>query len=134
MNYFVTNASLMVLEEAGVIDWQGYGFDPRQVSRAVSNGCQQMDNGKLVSMLPIADEELLRTKLADYLECGEDSFGYYRILPEAEAMALRDSLKAVNDAEAARLANIPSDEDTYRAQQLLLLTEISNKLGGASNV
>lgn len=129
MNYFTTSASLMLLDEGGQINWTGWGFDVHQVGQAISKGYQQQDGEKLISMLPIADEELLRERLGELAD-SEDELGYYRIVPEAEAVAERDRLKAINDAADEVRKNTPTDDDIYKAQQLLLLTQIAVKLGG----
>lgn len=133
MRYFWTTAPLSIMEEAERINWTGWGFNVAEVSRAVALGYQQQDGNELVSILPIADEELLREKLGARAD-SEDELGCYRIVEEAQATAERDRLKAINMAAEELRRNTPTDEDIFRAQQLKLLTQINIKLGGTQNV
>lgn len=134
MNYFVTNKPITILEEAGRINWTGFGFSVNEVSRAVSQGFQQQDGEQFISILPINDEELLRRRMGAALNETDSEGGYCRIIPQEEAVETRDRLKAVNDALAEVRANTPTDDDIFKAQQLKLLSEINMKLGGIQNV
>ncbi|MEG0854332.1 MAG: hypothetical protein RSF82_10695 [Angelakisella sp.] len=134
MNYFITNMPLAMFEEHGRINWEGFGFSAVELSKAVNQGFQQNDGTKTVSILPIADEALLRERMGVQLDVIQEDGDYCRIITEAEAMAERDRLKAINDAIAVEKANTPTDDDIFRAQQLKLLTEINMKLGGGANV
>lgn len=133
MNYFVTNAPITFMETSGQIDWVGWGFNAQQISRAVSQGFQQAEGNAIVSIFPIHNQETLANRL-DEAENILDSSCYYRMVDESTAIAERDRLKAINDAAEELRKNTPTDEDIFKAQQLLLLTDISLKLGGATNV
>lgn len=114
----------------GGIDWVGHGFSIPLIREAVKAGFQWTnDNDDLVSLFPISDEITFNTAFGPFLEnypimC--------RCVTEEEAVAERDAHKAAADAAAEEAANTPSQEDIYKAQQLLLLTEISNKLGDSN--
>lgn len=111
----------------GVIDWEGHGFFIPLIREAIKAGFQWTnDNGDIVSLFPVSDEITFNTVFGPLLEnypimC--------RCVTEEEAISERDVHKAAADAAAEEAANTPSQDDIYKAQQLLLLTEISNKLG-----
>lgn len=111
----------------GGIDWESHGFSIPLIREAVKAGFQWTnENSELVSLFPVSDEIAFNSAFGPFLEkypvmC--------RCVNEDDAVAERDAHKTAADAEAEEAANTPSQEDIYKAQQLLLLTEISNKLG-----
>ncbi|MEG0944712.1 MAG: hypothetical protein RSD07_10100 [Angelakisella sp.] len=134
MNFLVTNASLSMFEVGNTIDWSGFGFNVKAVAAYMMQGFQQGDGDRLVSILPIEDEAILRERLGEVVGT-TDTFGnYFKIVSEAEAFAERDRLKVANDLAEEVCRNTPTDDDIFKAQQLKLLTEINMKLGGGANV
>lgn len=132
--YLKTNAPLSFMEAGNGLDWVGWGFLPQQVAAAVQNGFQQTNvEGRVMSILPIANVELLKSRLSELPEFERQEY-IFEILDESEAISLRDEYQTAAAAEAERQRNTPTDEDIFRAQQLLLLTQISLKLGGEGNV
>lgn len=133
MRYFYTTQPLMYVFGPGQFTFSSFGMEDRQVALAVQDGFQQPgeDGNGIVSILPITDEELFRSRLGHLLEEGS---AMYKLLSEAEAIAERDRLKGLEEERQAALQSAPSDEDIYKAQQLLLLAEINNKLGGIASV
>lgn len=134
MKYFLTNAPLSIFERGNRIVWEDFGFNPTDIGNAVRAGFQQQSGIDIVSILPIENEAILKEMLGDLIGT-TDSFGFsYSIISEEDAIAERNRLQAINEAEVERQRNTPTDEDIFRAQQLLLLTQISLKLGGEKNV
>lgn len=133
MQYFYTTEPLMYVFGPGEFRFSSFGMEDRQVALAVQDGFQQPgEDGKgVVSILPISDEKLFGSKLGHLLEQANDT---YKVLSEAEAIAERDRLKQLAQAREEVEKNIPTEEDIYKAQQLLVLSEINNKLGGLAHV
>lgn len=112
---------------SGSIDWEGAGFSIPLIKEAVKGGFQWSDeNGNLISLFPISDMIRFNSYFSDALA---NLPQMCHTVSEDEAVAERDAHKVVADAEAEAARNTPSEEDVYKAQQLLLLTEICNKLG-----
>jgi len=113
---------------AGGIDWESSGFSIPLVKEAVKSGFQWTDDsGNLISVFPVSSEVEFNSRFADIMtRCPS----LCRIVTEEEAVSERNEAKAAADIKAKEEADTPSQDDIYKAQQLLLLTEISNKLGG----
>lgn len=133
MQYFYTTQPLMYVFGPGQFTFGSFGMEDRLVALAVQEGFQQPgeDGNGIVSILPITDEGLFRSRLGHLLEEGSTT---YKLLTEAEAIGERDRLKGLAEERQAAEESLPSDEDIYKAQQLLLLAEINNKLGGIAGV
>lgn len=115
----------------GSIDWEGAGFSIPLIREAVKAGFQWTDeNSELISLFPITDMIAFNSYFAEFLTKYP---AMCSIVTEDAVVAARDAHKVIADAEAEVAANTPSQEDIYKAQQLLLLTEISNKLGAGDN-
>lgn len=116
---------------SGNIDWEGAGFSIPLIREAVKAGFQWTDeNNELISLFPITDMIKFNSYFAEFLVSYP---AMCSLVAEDDAVAARDAHKIIADAEAEAAANTPSQEDIYKAQQLLLLTEISNKLGAGDN-
>lgn len=132
MKYFYTDAPL-----DGVIplrtedDYSAYGMLREDIVLAVASGFQQMSGDRVVTLFPVRDEELLRSRISERLaESGK--YFTFEIIDEARAVEIRDELIAKHQTGVETEPESPSDEDLYRASVLKLLNEI--KMGGVSNV
>ena len=132
MNYFYYKGNLSnVMDFSRSNPWPHYGFETRQIAKAVQQGFQQQEeDGEMVSIFPIANEVIFYQAMESAMAEEPD---ICKVMAEDAAIAERDRLKEINDAKAEAAKNIPSEEDTYRAQELLLLTQISNKLSAQNN-
>lgn len=134
MKYFYTNAPLnasLVLDNED--DYEQNGLKKQDIILAIAAGFQQMDADKVVTLLPISNEERFREVVKDSL-ANDGKYGYiFQIIEEAKAVEIRDALIEVNkNLSSSEETKIPTDEDLYRASVLKLLTEI--KMGGGTNV
>lgn len=125
------------------IGWEGCGFSRAAVAWAVANSYQlNNEEGALVSMFPIEDEVLFSQTVGAYLAQLEQfrsqtntstlapwqklPDGQMRIVTQEECDAIHTRLLALEEQRQAETANIPTEEDIYKAEQLLLLTELCN--------
>lgn len=131
MKYFYTNCQLADLFDGGNgIHWEAVGFSVAAVRKDCTQGNDS--SGQFVSLLPVADEEILTACLTGkYLDEGE----FARIIDETEAAPIKADILAVRQAAKEAAALTPTDEDLYRASVLKLLTEMKvNQQGGEGNV
>ncbi len=134
--------------EGDLPDWlaSGYeavGFTREGIGWAVQNLYQlPNEDGVTVSMFPLEDEECFVQTIGPELEWQarmaaqpenaalppwhRASATSCRIITQAECDAIHARLLALHEQRLAEMANIPTEEDIYRAQQLLLLTELCN--------
>lgn len=131
MKYFYTNCQLADLFDGGNgINWEAVGFSAAAIRKDCTQGNDSL--GQFVSLLPVADEEILTACLSGkYLGEGE----FTRIIDETEAAPIKTDILAVRQAQEEAAALTPTDEDLYRASVLKLLTEIKmSGQGGEVNV
>lgn len=125
------------------IGWEGCGFSRVAVAWAVANSYQlNNEDGALVSMFPIEDEASFGQTVGAYLARMEQFhdqadpstlapwqktlYGQMRVISQEECDTIHTELLALEERRQTEAANIPTEEDVYRAEQLLLLTEICN--------
>ena len=144
--YIEGNLGMVFGNQSGGVNWEGYGFSVAGVGWAVANGYQKTnENGVMVSLFPIEDEEIFRQSVGVFLDQlaqlrsqvdasalppwqqipGDQQI---RVVTQEECDAIHARLVALEAARQEEEALTPTEEDIYKAQQLLLLTEINNKL------
>lgn len=146
-NWFYNEGDLtMLCDSSGAINCENFGFTTDGVRWAVANGYQKADeNGIMISMFPIEDEDRFRATLGEFINqvaqisaqtdtatiapwhiaAGTQNC---RVVTQEECDTIHTRLLALDKARQEEAASIPSEEAVYKAQQLLLLTEISNGL------
>lgn len=104
------------------IDWASFGFSIPDLRWATAHHYQLPGlNGVTVTMLPIHNLELFYATLGGIFTNENPK---YRVMTQAEIDEIHSKL-LLEDAEQTIVASkIPSEEDVYRSQILLLLTEI----------
>lgn len=132
------------------IGWEGCGFSMEGIAWVVANGYQlNNENGVLVSMFPIEDEVLFDQTLGAYLtqleqfrnQTDPDTMapwqmppdGQMRIITQEECDTIHTRLLALEAKRQEEMAAVPTEEDIYKAEQLLLLTELCNGVAALQN-
>jgi hypothetical protein len=142
-NWFYCEGDLTPLVSGGQIPWEAYGFSSAGVTWAVANRYQLPNgDGVTVSMFPIENEVLFHQTVgqlitqvkqarsrqdestAPWLRIPENI--PYRVITQEECDTIHAQLLAEAQAREAEAANVPTEDDIYKAQQLLLLTELCN--------
>lgn len=130
--------------EGNLPDWlspayEAIGFTQEGIAWAVQQKYQLPDANKvMVSMFPIEDMELFSETVGQLLArqstATEDttlppwrqSSGVYRVITQEECDAIHARLLALDARRREETAATPTEEDVFRAEQLLLLTELCN--------
>lgn len=125
------------------IGWDGCGFSRAGVAWSVANSYQLNNkDGVMVSLFPIEDEASFsqtigayiaqldqlrsRTKPSTLAPWQRFPDGRMRVITQEECDTIHAQLLALEEQRQAEITNVPTEEDVYRAEQLLLLTEICN--------
>ena len=131
--------------EGDLPDWlnpsyETVGFTREGIAWAVHQRYQLADtNGVMVSLFPIEDLELFQATAGQLITqqsaateeitlppWRRNGGGVCRVITQEECDAIHARLLALDEKRRAEMAKIPTEEDIYRAEQLLLLTELCN--------
>ena len=142
-NWFYCEGNLTPLMSGGQIPWEAYGFRSAGITWAVANRYQLPNaDGVTISMFPIENEELFEQTVgqliaqvgqarsrqdestAPWLRIPENI--PYRVISQEECDTIHAQLLAEAQARETEAANIPTEDDIYKAQELLLFTELCN--------
>jgi len=136
----------ILCDSTGAINWDAYGFTVPAIRWAVANGYQKPnENGTMISMFPIENKELFDKTLgaviaqldqANTIDTSApwrqvSTNGHYRVITQEECDTIHANLVALEKSNQEEAALTPSDDEVYRAQQLLFLAKINNNLEGA---
>lgn len=116
------------------IDWESFGFEIEDIRWAVQRGYQASEKtGDMVSLFPISNLNRFNDILGIVFNNGNPN---YRIVASEEAFRINSTLILENAEKEIEQAAIPSEDDVYKSQILLLLTKLSVQLdeGGKINM
>lgn len=140
--------------EGDLPDWlnsyDAIGIPQAGVAWAVQQRYQLTNkDGIMVSMFPIEDSELFRQQMGPEIEWQTQmaaqtendalppwyraSDTRYRIISQEECDTIHAQLLDLDAQRRAEMAATPTEDDIYRAEQLLLLTELCNGVAELKN-
>lgn len=112
-------------------DLTNYGFTTIGIRWAMKHSFQMPnEQGTMITMYPIEDLDLFNEKMGWAISVNNPRV---RILSWDEVSAIHEDLLEKARIRAEEMAKIPTPEDEYKAQQLLLLAKINNKLDALNN-
>lgn len=107
------------------IDWELFGFRIEDIRWAVSRGYQSPNNdGIMISLFPIYNLNQFNEATGFMFNSHPD----FKIVTSEEAFRINSELILKNAENEIELAKIPSEDDIYKSQILLLLTKLSVQL------
>lgn len=133
-NFLLATNNLDILFDGNFSSWEAFGMKTAEIAKAVQLGYQfSFNSGKMVTIFPISNlsqfYNMCSTALNDYPS-------EYKVISRDDAIMALEIASQEAEAEAAALEEEHrkqvTDEDVYRAQELLLLTKIANRLGDTS--
>lgn len=112
----------------GSINWDAIGFTTSGIRWAVQNQYQICNEDEvLISLFPIENESKFYAAVGSNFNSGNPK---YRVVTQEECDEIHASLIAIQAKRDKAAAMTPSEEETFQAQMLLLLTEIADRQKG----